>query len=225
MTTWGFIGSGHIGSTVARLAVAAGDEVLMSNSRGPDTLADLVADLGPQARAVSAEEAARTGDVVVVTIPFNAVARTPVAELAGKVVIDTTNYYPARDGLVTGLEDGSTTSSELVQEALHGAHVVKAFNNIQWEHLGALARPAGDPERTTLAVAGDDPAAKTLVRALLDRIGYDSLDLGPLAAGRSVQPGTPAYGTVYAADPDDWGQGPTPVSTERLRAAVAAFDA
>ena len=224
MTTWGFIGSGHIGSTVARLAVAAGDDVLMSNSRGPETLAGLVADLGPRARAVSAEEAASAGDVVVVTIPFGAVSGISVAELVDKVVIDTTNYYPARDGVVAGLEDGSTTSSELVQQALRGASVVKAFNNIQFDHLAALARPAGDPERTTLPVAGDDPAAKDLVRTLLDRIGYDTLDLGPLAAGRAVQPGAPAYGVVYAAVPDDWSQGPTPVSSARLSAAVAAFN-
>ena len=224
MTTWGFIGSGHIGSTVARLATAAGDDVLMSNSRGPETLGDLVADLGPGARAVSAEEAARAGDVVVVTIPFRAVDRTPVAELAGKVVIDTTNYYPARDGVVAALEDGSTTSSELVQRTLSGSSVVKAFNNIQFEHLAALPRPAGDPDRTTLAIAGDDPVAKELVRTLLDRIGYDSLDLGPLAAGRSVQPGTPAYGVVYAAVPDDWSQGPAPVSTARLQAVVDEFE-
>ena len=223
MTTWGFIGSGHIGSTVARLATAAGDDVLMSNSRGPDTLADLVADLGPHASAVSAEKAARGGDVVVVTIPFGAVARTPVAALEGRVVIDTTNYYPARDGVVAELEDGSRTSSELVQETLRGASVVKAFNNIQYEHLAALARPAGDPDRTTLSVAGDDPAAKDLVRGLLDRIGFDTLDLGLLAAGRAVQPGAPAYGVVYAAVPEDWSQGPAPVSTERLAAAVAQF--
>lgn len=98
MTTWGFIGSGHIGSTVARLAVAAGQDVVLSNSRGPETLADLVADLGPHARAATAEQAAAAGDVVVVTVPFKAYRSVPAAPLVGKVVIDTNNYYPPRDG-------------------------------------------------------------------------------------------------------------------------------
>src|SRR6478752_8779189 len=183
MTTWGFIGSGHIGSTVARLAVDAGHDVVLSNSRGPETLADLVEQLGPRARAATAAEAAAAGDVVVVTIPLGHYRDVPVEPLRGKVVIDTMNYYPQRDGQIAELDDASTTSSELLQAHLPGSHVVKAFNNIFFGHLGSLQRPAGDPERSALAIAGDDRAAKQTVTDFLDSIGYDAHDAGPLAEG------------------------------------------
>ncbi len=218
MTTWGFIGSGHIGSTVARLAIAAGHDVVMSNSRGPETLADLVGELGPQARAATAVDAAAAGDVVVVTIPLKNRGDVPVDELRGKVVIDTMNYYPQRDGHVAELDDESTTSSELLQRHLPESHVVKAFNNIFFAHLAALARPSGSPERSALAIAGDDPEAKRLVTDLLDQIGYDTVDLGRLAEGWRVQPGTAAYGDLYAADPQNWGQGAKPAPAQEVAA-------
>ncbi|HET9633683.1 MAG TPA: NADPH-dependent F420 reductase [Terrabacter sp.] len=216
MTTWGFIGSGNIGSTVARLAIAAGHDVVLSNSRGPETLADLVAELGPHARAATAQEAATAGDVVVVTIPLKAYRDVPVDELAGKVVIDTMNYYPERDGQIPELDDGSTTSSELLQAHLPQSHVVKGFNNIFFQHLGELARPAGAEDRSTLAIAGDDAQAKDTVRKALDAIGYDTLDLGPLAEGWRTQPGQPAYGTEYALDAGDWTAGARPVTSDEL---------
>src|SRR3954454_14387711 len=125
MTTIGLIGSGNIGSTVARLAVAAGHDVVMSNSRGPETLADLVSDLGDHARAATATEAAQAGDVVVVTIPLKNYREVPVEELAGKIVIDTMNYYPGRDGQIADLDSQSTTSSELLQAHLPASRVVK----------------------------------------------------------------------------------------------------
>src|SRR5215212_6422292 len=143
MTTLGLIGSGNIGSTVARLAVDAGHDVVLSNSRGPDTLADLVGKLGPRARAATATDAAKAGDIVVVTVPLKVYRDVPVAPLAGKVVIDTNNYYPERDGHFPELDDESTTSSELLQAHLPESHVVKGFNNIVAAHLGKLARPAG----------------------------------------------------------------------------------
>ncbi len=221
MTTWGFIGSGNIGSTVARLATAAGDEVVMSNSRGPETLADLVAELGPRARAGTPEEAAAAGDVVVVTIPLKALPDVPVEPLRGKVVIDTMNYYPQRDGQIAALDDGSTTSSELLQAHLPQSHVVKAFNNITAAHLGSLDRPSGDPDRSALAISGDDAGAKARVTALLDTLGYDTVDLGPLAEGRRIEPGTPAYGTMYASDLTDWTAPGRPASAEVVAAAAA----
>ena len=198
MTTIGFLGSGRIGSTVAKLAVANGFDVVMSNSRGPETLDDLIAELGPDhARAATAEEAARAGDLVVLTIPLARVPEVPVERLAEKVVVDTCNYYVQRDGEIDGLGDGSTTSSSWVQEQLPGAVVVKAFNNINYVHLAALARPAGDPQRTTLPIAGDDDFAKKAVTELLDAIGYDALDAGSLADSWRFEPDTPAYGTPY----------------------------
>jgi 8-hydroxy-5-deazaflavin:NADPH oxidoreductase len=221
MTTWGFIGSGNIGGTVARLAVAAGHDVVMSNSRGPETLVDLVDDLGDHARAATPDEAAADGDVVVVTVPLAAYRDVPVEALDGKVVLDTMNYYPQRDGQVRELDDESTTTSELLQSHLPGSKVVKVFNNINVEHLAALARPAGSPERSALAIAGDDADAKRLVTRLLDDIGYDALDLGPLAEGWRTQHDTPAYGVPYAADPADWSQGPRQVTADELAEAVS----
>jgi 8-hydroxy-5-deazaflavin:NADPH oxidoreductase len=199
MTTIGLIGSGHIGGTIARLAVDAGHDVVLSNSRGPETLTDLVDRLGPHARAATPAEAAAAGDVIGVAIPLRAYREVPVEPLRGKVVIDTNNYYPERDGHIAELDDGSTTSSELLQQHLPGSRVVKAFNNIHSSHLGSLQRPTGSAERSALAIAGDDEAAKQTVAAFLDSIGYDAHDVGPLSEGRRYQPGTRAYGGPYVA--------------------------
>lgn len=226
MTTWGFIGSGNIGSTVARLAVAAGHDVVMSNSRGPKTLGDLVSDLGDHARAATAPEAAQAGDVVVVTIPLKNYLDVPVEELAGKIVIDTMNYYPQRDGDIAELDAGTTTSSELLQGLLPSSQVVKGFNNIFFQHLRDLPRPAGSRDRSALAIAGNDPGAKRRVTGLFDEIGYDTVDLGPLSEGWRIQPGTPAYGLMYAADEQDWSAGARPADAAEVarRAAAAQRD-
>jgi predicted dinucleotide-binding enzyme len=201
MTTIGFIGSGHIGSTLARLAVAAGHDVVLSNSRGPETLADLVGELGPRARAATPAEAAGAGEIVVVTIPLKSYREVPIEPLRGKVVIDTNNYYPQRDGHIAELDDESTTVSELLQAHLPASTVVKAFNNINYAMLRELARPAGDPERSVLAIAGDDAGAKAAVARLVDDIGYDAYDVGPLAEGWRYQRDEPAYADLYSADP------------------------
>lgn len=221
MTTWAFIGSGHIGSTAARLAVNAGHDVVMSNSRGPETLAELVDQLGEHARAATATEAAEAGDVVVVTIPLKSYVDVPVDELAGKVVIDTMNYYPERDGQIPALDDGTSTSSELLQAHLPSSKVVKAFNNIFFQHLGSLARPSGSHERSALAIAGDDADAKKRVTALLDEIGYDTVDFGPLSESWRTQPGTPAYGLMYAADEADWTAGARVADADEVAGRVA----
>jgi predicted dinucleotide-binding enzyme len=201
MTTIGLIGAGNIGSTVARLAVDAGYDVVLSNSRGPETLADLVAELGEHARAATPAEAAAAGDIVVVTIPVKNVPQVPVEPLRGKVVIDTNNYYPQRDGQIAELDDESTTVSELLQAHLPESHVVKAFNNINYVMLRELARPHGDPERSVLAIAGDDAGAKATVAGFLDDIGYDAYDVGPLSEGWRYQRDEPAYASLYSADP------------------------
>src|SRR3954470_16043965 len=143
--TIGFIGAGHIGSQVARLAVAAGYPVVISNSRGPETLAPLVAELGPTTRAGTASDAASAGDIVVVTIPLKNIDQVPVAPLAGKIVIDTNNYYPQRDGHIPELDDESTTTAELLQQHLPTSKVVKAFNPIFGAQVTADGRPAGTP--------------------------------------------------------------------------------
>ncbi|MER7008580.1 NADPH-dependent F420 reductase [Dactylosporangium sp. NPDC000555] len=228
MTTIGLIGSGNIGGTVARLAVAAGYDVVLSNSRGPETLQDLVDELGPRARAGRPADAAAAGDIVVVTVPLKAYREVPADPTSGKVVIDTNNYYPERDGRFAELDAASTTSSELLQRHLGGARVVKGFNNIFFTHLASLARPSGAADRTALPIAGDDAEAKRAVAGFLDAIGYDTVDVGALADSWRVQPGTPVYGTPYGSYTDPAGTDPagadlggTPAGAEAVRAAVA----
>jgi predicted dinucleotide-binding enzyme len=194
--TLGFIGSGNIGSALARLAVTAGLDVVLSNSRGPETLADLVAELGEHARAATPADAAQA-DLVVATIPLKAYAQLPATALAGKIVIDTMNYYPERDSRIAELDAGTVTSSALVQRHLAGSHVVKALNNIDFHRLFALARPAGAPDRSALPIAGDNEAAKAQVARLLDTLGYDAVDIGPLADSWRSEPTTPVYVQPY----------------------------
>jgi predicted dinucleotide-binding enzyme len=199
-TTIGFIGAGHIGSQVARLAIAHGHDVVMSNSRGPDTLAALVAELGPKARAATATDAARAADIVVVTVPLKNYREVPVAPLAGKIVIDTNNYYPQRDGHIAELDNESTTTAELLQAHLPTSKVVKAFNHIYAAQLTTDGQPAGSKNRRALVIAGDDPAAKVTVLKLIDEFGFDVVDAGPLKEGWRIQRDTPGYGPRRTAD-------------------------
>ncbi|NUR09059.1 MAG: NADPH-dependent F420 reductase [Nocardioidaceae bacterium] len=194
MTTIGFIGAGHIGQAVAQRAVAHGYDVVLSNSRGPDTLADVVQALGGHASADTTEGAATRGDLVVVTIPLVAYPQVPVEPLAGKVVIDTNNYYPQRDGRIAELDEKRATSSGLLQAHLPESHVVKAFNHIQSRQIGEDAKPGDTEGRRALVVSGDDGAARRTVAELLDRFGFDVVDLGPLAESWRIEPGTPGYG-------------------------------
>jgi 8-hydroxy-5-deazaflavin:NADPH oxidoreductase len=217
MTTVGFIGSGHIGGTVARLSVAAGHHVVLSNSRGPQTLQGLVAELGPLARAATAIEAAEAGELVVVTIPFAAYQSVPAGPLAGKVVLDTCNYYPSRDGQIAVLDEHRETSSALLQQHLVGARVVKVFNNIFSSHLLSLSRPAGAADRSYLPIAGDDDAAKIAVTEFLDSIGYGAVDAGSLADSWRQEPGTPVYGPPYGEFSNPQG---TPAGEAAIRAAL-----
>jgi len=191
--TIGLIGAGHIGSQVARAAITSGYDVVISNSRGPETLTDLVSELGSQARAATTEEAAATGDLVVVAIPLKAIGDVPAEPLAGKVVIDTNNYYPRRDGNIAALDDDRMTSSELLQARLPGAHVVKAFNHIYARQITRDGTPPRTRNRRALTIAGDDPVAKARVTELIDGFGFDVVDAGPLAESWRIQPGTPGY--------------------------------
>jgi predicted dinucleotide-binding enzyme len=194
MKTIGFIGAGHIGSQLARLAVRNGYDVVISNSRGPETLSDLVAELGPRARAATAVDAARAGDIVVVTIPLKNYRSVPVEPLAGKIVIDTNNYYPQRDGHIPELDNESTTTSELLQAHLPTSKVVKAFNHIYASQLTTDGTPSGTKNRRALAIAGNDREAKATVTQLLDRFGFDTVDAGPLSESWRIQRDTPGYG-------------------------------
>ena len=194
MSRIGIIGAGHIGSNVARAALAHGHEVVISNSRGPETLGDLIAELGPGATAATAADAAAAGELAVVAVPLKNYAEVPVEPLAGKLVIDANNYYPQRDGQIPELDDESTTVSELLQAHLPTSHVVKAFNNIMAADIPTDGTPAGTPDRRALPIAGDDAAAKATVIALTDEIGYDVVDVGPLADSWRFDRDQPAYG-------------------------------
>ncbi len=200
MKTIGLIGAGHIGSQIARLAVASNYNVVVSNSRGPETLADLVAELGPRARAATPAEAGRAGDIVVVSVPLKSYRSIPVEPLAGKIVIDTNNYYPARDGHIGELDSESTTTSELLQAHLPASKVVKAFNHIYARELTTDGRPAGTKHRRALVVAANDDEAKRVVSRLLDQFGFDSVDAGPLSESWRIQRDTPGYGPRRTAD-------------------------
>jgi predicted dinucleotide-binding enzyme len=194
MTTIGLIGAGHIGSQVARLAVAHGYDVVISNSRGPETLTALIAELGPRARAATPAEAAAAGDIVVVTVPLKNYRAVPVEPLKGKIVIDTNNYYPQRDGNIPELDNESTTTAELLQAHLPASKVVKAFNHIYAAELTTHGQPSGAANRRALVIAGDDPDAKAAVTRLIDQFGFDVVDAGPLKEGWRIQRDTPGYG-------------------------------
>ncbi|MFF3751589.1 NADPH-dependent F420 reductase [Streptomyces sp. NPDC002018] len=226
MSTLGLIGSGHIGGTLARLAVAAGIDVVLSNSRGPQTLAGLVDELGPRARAATPSEAAEAGDWVVVSVPLKHYRQVPVAPLAGKVVLDTNNYYPDRDGRIPELDAEKTTTSGLLQEHLPESKVVKVFNNIFYKHLASLARPTGAPDRSALPIAGDDPEAKASATRLIDLLGYDVVDAGPLAESWRFERDAPVYGLPYGLDLRDHGTSldvpAVSADGETIRTALAA---
>jgi predicted dinucleotide-binding enzyme len=196
----GIIGAGHIGGTLARLWTRHGHEVAISNSRGPHSLTVQVQELGVRARALTAAQAAEFGEVVVVSIPTGRYREVPTSGVTGKPVIDTNNYYPQRDGHIPELDSDETTSSELLQRHLPDAHVVKAFNQIRHDHLGADGVPVGTPARTAIPIAGDDAPAKATVAGLIDEIGFDVVDTGPLATGRLFQPGTTLYRPHVTAD-------------------------
>jgi 8-hydroxy-5-deazaflavin:NADPH oxidoreductase len=187
----GIIGSGNIGGTLARLLVRDGHDVAISNSRGPDTLADMVRELGPKAHAATVAEAAEWGDIVIEAIPFGRYRDLPVQELMGKTVISASNYYPQRDGKIA--RDGRATV-ELVAEHLAGARVVKAFNTIYFEHLarqGDTGKPMDD--RRVIPISGDDADAKQEVAALVTALGFAPLDMGSLHDSTQQEPDAPIY--------------------------------
>ena len=197
----GIIGAGKIGGTLARRLSALGHEVSIANSRGPETLASLARETG--ARPVTVEEAARAGDVVIVSIPVKNISLLPPGLFQGVaesvVVVDTGNYYPQqRDGRIDPIENG-VTETRWVADQL-GRPVVKAFNNIYSQHLLEHGKPKGTPGRIALPVAGDDRRAKEVVIRLLDELGFDGVDAGGLDESWRQQPGTPVYGTDFDAE-------------------------
>ena len=193
MTTFGIIGAGNIGSQLARALTARGYEVVIANSRGPETLAGLIEELGAHARAATPQEAAEAADVAVVTLPLRAYAAVPAAPLAGKIVLDTNNYYWERDGHIAELDRGEATVSGLLQAHLPESRVAKAFNHIMAADITTTGTPAGTPDRRALGTASDFPEAVELVTRLYDELGFDTVSAGGLDESWRLERDRPAY--------------------------------
>ncbi len=191
----GIIGAGNIGGNAAKLLAKAGHEIAIANSRGPETLTDLVAEIGGNSKAVTAEDAAKFGEIGFVSIPLGKISELPADGFDGKIVIDSNNYYPERDGQIAELDSGEKTSSELLAEHLTGAKIIKAFNTIWFEHLktqGNTKLPV--EQRRVIFVAGDDRDAKKLVSDLIEEIGFAAYDTGSLReGGKNQEPNTAIY--------------------------------
>lgn len=200
MTTIGIIGAGHIGSNLARGAVALGYDVVISNSRGPETLSDLVAELGPKARAATSTEAAAAGDFAIVTVPLKNYEQVPVAELAGKTVIDTNNYYFERDGHIEALDNGTATVSGMLQAHLPTSTVVKGFNHIKFSDITTDGTPAGTPNRRALATASDSDEGVEFITAFYNEFGFDTVSSGDLDTSWRFERDQPAYVVRQNAD-------------------------
>jgi 8-hydroxy-5-deazaflavin:NADPH oxidoreductase len=203
---FGILGAGQVGSTLARISIAAGYDVVIANSRGPETLEGLVRELGPRARAAATADAAAAADFAILAFPYAPGAVLPVDELAGKVVIDNNNYMVWRDGHFPEVDSGRKTVHELRQEQLPHSLVVKAFTHVQFHersHIRSsddllsavvrLARPAGAPDRKALVVSSDHPDAVALVTRLYDDLGFDAVDNSPLSESWRSGPGTPMW--------------------------------
>jgi predicted dinucleotide-binding enzyme len=193
MSTFGIIGAGNIGSQLARALTARGYDVVIANSRGPETLAALIEELRPHARAATAQEAAEAADVAVVTVPMHAMAAVPVEELAGKIVLDTNNYYWERDGHIIELDRGEATTSGLLQSHLPTSKVVKAFNHINSGDITTTGSAAGTPDRRALGTASDFPEAIEFVTRLYDELGFDTVSAGTLSESWRLERDRPAY--------------------------------
>ncbi|WP_442922876.1 NADPH-dependent F420 reductase [Microbacterium sp. SLBN-154] len=200
MTTIGIIGAGHIGSQLARAFTGVGYDVVIANSRGPETLKDLVDEVGPKLRAATAEEAAEAADIAVVTVPLKAIGAIPVEPLAGKIVLDTNNYYFERDGHIEALDRGETTTSQLLQDHLPTSKVVKAFNNILSSQITTDGSPAGTPNRRALGTASDFPEAVETMTRLYDELGFDTVNAGPLSESWRLERDRPGYGQRQTAE-------------------------
>lgn len=224
MNRIGIIGSGSIGAGVARLAVAAGYEVLIANSRGPESLTDLIDELGARAQAGDVRAAAEFGDIPVLAVPLGVYSKLPADAFAGKTILSTGNYYPHRDGRIEQLDNLQSTTAEYEQALLPDSVIVKAFNDILFLHIPRLANST---PRTALPIAGDDDEAKAGVSRIVAALGFKPVDAGTLAESWRSEPESGAYTQSYAADEEvfkrDYRADPgAPLSADRLRELLAA---
>lgn len=193
MTTIGIIGAGEVGNHIARAAIASGYRVVIANSRGTETLAKMIEELGPHAQAGTSAEAAAAGDIVVVAVPMKLINDMPEKELAGKVVIDTNNYMPWRDGQYPTIDRGEITEHEIRQAQLPASKIVKAFTHIQAPRILLWAKVSGSADRVALAASSNFPEAIKLVTNLYDQFGFDAVDNSPLSESWRTRPGQPAW--------------------------------
>ncbi len=200
MTTVGIIGAGNIGQALARGFVDHGYDVVIANSRGPETLADFVATLGDRARAATAQDAAEAADIAVVTVPLKAYRDIPVEPLRGKTVLDTNNYYWERDGHIAELDEKRTTTAQMLQDHLPDSTVVKAFNHIGAAEILTTGSPAGTPGRRALATASDSDKGVALITRIYDEFGFDTVNIGPLTDSWRIERDTPGYGIPQDRD-------------------------
>ncbi|WP_409366176.1 NADPH-dependent F420 reductase [Neomicrococcus aestuarii] len=198
LKTVGILGAGRVGAAVARQALAAGYRVRMATAKAPHELALALQLVAPEAEAVTPREAVAT-DLVVLAIPLHRYATLSPELFDGKIVIDAMNYWHPTDGAVLDLDSDHRSSSEIVQDHLYGAHVVKTLNHIAFRDVEAHARRAGSPGRRALALAGDHDEAKRIAGTFIHHLGYDPVDAGPLSAGRVLEPGTEIFNGVHTA--------------------------
>jgi predicted dinucleotide-binding enzyme len=194
----GVLGAGHVGPVIARLALDAGFEVAIAGSGSPEKIALVTEIVIPGADPRWAADAARDADIVVLAIPLHKFATFDPAMVAGKLVVDAMNYWPAADGVEEAFEDRRYSSSEIVQRRLAGSTVVKTLNHIGYQDLEDARRAAGSPERRAIGVAGDDPIAVRTVEDFIERIGFDAVRLGTLSTGRLLEPGGPVFGALLS---------------------------
>ena len=193
MTTIGVIGAGHIGRSFSLAAIVKGHEIVIANNTGPETLGELVAELGPKARAATAADAAEAGEFAIVATPIAGAEALPVEQLAGKAVLATCNYFAERDGPIAEIDSGEVTVPEYVQTRLPTSNVVRAFNHLDAAAIATDGTPAGAPNRRALGYAGDDPGAKALTADLYEELGFDAVDVGGLADGWRLDVDQPTF--------------------------------
>jgi 8-hydroxy-5-deazaflavin:NADPH oxidoreductase len=200
MTTIGVIGAGHIGRSFSLAAIAKGHEIVIANNSGPETLGELVAELGPNARAATTVDAAEAGEYAIVAIPIAGAEALPVQQLAGKVVLTTCNYFAQRDGPIAEIDSGNVTVPQYVQARLPTSKVVRAFNHLDAAAIATDGTPAGTPNRRALGYAGDDPGAKALTADLYEEFGFDAVDVGALADAWRLDVDQPTFVVRQNAD-------------------------